>query len=43
MHYLIALSLADTASIGHYGLYLDTSIAEVPELVNTIISFAFIS
>jgi hypothetical protein len=43
IHYLADWSLADTAKIGHDGLYLATVIADCPELVKTIISLALIS
>jgi hypothetical protein len=40
---LAEVSLAETARMGHYGLYFDTRMAEDPELVKTMMSFAFIS
>jgi hypothetical protein len=43
MIYFAEVSLAETARIGQCGRYLETRIAEDPEFVKTIMSFAFIS
>lgn len=40
---LADVSLADTARMGHCGLYFETRMADDPELVKTMMSFAFIS